>query len=89
MPCTFSCQRKFALPWHAYSEEGIYACRLCRGKATVWSPMYDPLFINPCLCPTCDGMRWGHLLQNFLFVVRIPVALIVLICFIFLGCSAA
>ena len=23
-----------------------------------WSPLYDPVCINPCLCPTCDGHRF-------------------------------
>ncbi|KAE8674692.1 putative Polyol/monosaccharide transporter 5 [Hibiscus syriacus] len=32
--------------------------RLCNGNATIkWSPLYDPIHINPCVCPTCDGNR--------------------------------
>jgi len=51
-------QRKFATPCGACEGKGTYACRLCRGSATIeWSPMHDPVFVNPCLCPTCDGTR--------------------------------
>ncbi|CAO2176740.1 unnamed protein product [Urochloa humidicola] len=51
-------QRKFAMPCGACEGKGTYACRLCRGSATIeWSPMHDPVFVNPCLCPTCDGTR--------------------------------
>lgn len=54
----FTCQRKFAMPCDACAGKGTYACRLCKGSTTIeWSPMYDPVFINPCLCPTCDGTR--------------------------------
>ncbi|XP_071742261.1 uncharacterized protein [Rutidosis leptorrhynchoides] len=38
--------------------KGFYMCKLCKGNATIeWSSLYDPVFINPCLCPTCDGHR--------------------------------
>ncbi|CAH8347792.1 unnamed protein product [Eruca vesicaria subsp. sativa] len=38
--------------------KGFYICKLCKGNATIiWSPLYDPVCINPCLCPTCDGHR--------------------------------
>ncbi|CAN8234702.1 unnamed protein product [Cochlearia groenlandica] len=38
--------------------KGFYICKLCKGNATIkWSPLYDPVCINPCLCPTCDGNR--------------------------------
>ncbi|XP_047059163.1 uncharacterized protein LOC124665838 [Lolium rigidum] len=51
-------QRKFATPCGSCEGKGTYACRLCRGGSTVeWSPLFDPVFINPCLCPTCDGTR--------------------------------
>ncbi|KAF8676045.1 hypothetical protein HU200_047549 [Digitaria exilis] len=51
-------QRKFATPCGACEGKGTYPCRLCRGSATIdWSPGHDPVFINPCLCPTCDGTR--------------------------------
>jgi hypothetical protein len=34
-------------------------CKLCNGNATIsWSPMYDPIAINPCVCPTCEGNRF-------------------------------
>lgn len=39
--------------------KGFFICRLCKGDATIkWSPLYDPVCINPCLCPTCDGHRF-------------------------------
>ncbi|KAF7037005.1 hypothetical protein CFC21_047489, partial [Triticum aestivum] len=51
-------QRKFAMQCGACEGKGTYGCRLCRGSATVeWSPLYDPVFVNPCLCPTCDATR--------------------------------
>uniref|UniRef100_A0A0E0FPH8 Uncharacterized protein n=1 Tax=Oryza nivara TaxID=4536 RepID=A0A0E0FPH8_ORYNI len=51
-------QRKFAAPCGACEGKGTYACRLCRGSSTIeWSPLHDPVFVNPCLCPTCDGTR--------------------------------
>ncbi|CAD6237874.1 unnamed protein product [Miscanthus lutarioriparius] len=51
-------QRKYAMPCGACEGKGTHACRLSRGSATVeWSPMHDPVFVNPCLCPTCDGTR--------------------------------
>ncbi|KAL5222896.1 hypothetical protein ABZP36_027609 [Zizania latifolia] len=51
-------QRKFAAPCSSCEGKGTYACRLCRGSSTIeWSPLYDPVFVNPCLCPTCDGTR--------------------------------
>ncbi|XP_018512358.1 uncharacterized protein LOC103852932 [Brassica rapa] len=38
--------------------KGFYICKLCKGNASIkWSPLYDPVCINPCLCPTCDGHR--------------------------------
>ncbi|XP_044946071.1 uncharacterized protein LOC123395194 isoform X1 [Hordeum vulgare subsp. vulgare] len=51
-------QRKFAMQCGACEGKGTYGCRLCRGSSTVeWSPLYDPVFVNPCICPTCDGTR--------------------------------
>ncbi|KAM7268924.1 hypothetical protein ACFE04_011090 [Oxalis oulophora] len=51
-------QKKFAVPCGECRGKGFYICKLCNGNATIqWSPMYDPLVINPCLCPTCDGHR--------------------------------
>ncbi|KAE9609696.1 hypothetical protein Lal_00006459 [Lupinus albus] len=51
-------RKKFACPCRACRGKGFYICKLCKGNATVsWSPMYDPIAINPCLCPTCDGNR--------------------------------
>ncbi|KAF5945803.1 hypothetical protein HYC85_016031 [Camellia sinensis] len=49
-------QKKFALACGVCKEKGFYICKLCKGKSTIhWSPLYNPLVINPCLCPTCDG----------------------------------
>ncbi|CAA2939109.1 uncharacterized protein LOC111390697 [Olea europaea var. sylvestris] len=37
---------------------GYYPCKLCKTNGIIeWSPLYDPVFINPCVCPTCDGFR--------------------------------
>ncbi|KAJ8551177.1 hypothetical protein K7X08_000547 [Anisodus acutangulus] len=37
---------------------GFYKCKVCKGNGTIrWSPLYDPVFVNPCVCPTCDGHR--------------------------------
>ncbi|WCJ29692.1 hypothetical protein M5689_011309 [Euphorbia peplus] len=50
--------KKNALPCGVCRGKGFYICKLCQGNATVkWSPFYDPIAINPCLCPTCDGNR--------------------------------
>ncbi|TYI24952.1 hypothetical protein ES332_A05G020600v1 [Gossypium tomentosum] len=49
-------RRKFALPCGVCKGKGFYLCKLCNGNATIkWSPLYDPIHINPCVCPTCDG----------------------------------
>lgn len=57
-------QRKVALPCGVCRGKGFYICKLCKGNATIeWSPMYDPVAINPCLCPTCEGNR---LLSDFI-----------------------
>ncbi|MCE3050794.1 hypothetical protein HAX54_048190 [Datura stramonium] len=38
--------------------KGFYRCKLCKGNGTIrWSPLYDPVFVNPCVCPTCDGHK--------------------------------
>ncbi|KAG2718711.1 hypothetical protein I3843_03G223600 [Carya illinoinensis] len=51
-------RRKIALPCGVCRGKGFYICKLCKGNATIsWSPLYDPVAINPCLCPTCDGNR--------------------------------
>ncbi|CAN1184245.1 hypothetical protein LINPERPRIM_LOCUS8414 [Linum perenne] len=51
-------RRKVALPCGICRGKGFYICKLCKGNATIeWSPLYDPIAINPCLCPTCDGNR--------------------------------
>ncbi|KAF3523304.1 hypothetical protein F2Q69_00050287 [Brassica cretica] len=51
-------RKKSGLPCGACRGKGFYICKLCKGGATIkWSPLYDPVCINPCLCPTCDGHR--------------------------------
>ena len=63
----FSLQGKFAPPCGACKGKGFHPCKLCRGSSTIsWSPIYDPLAINPCLCPTCDGKKLVGLF--FLFI---------------------
>lgn len=52
-------QEKAALPCRACRGKGFYICKLCNGNATIaWSPMFDPIAINPCVCPTCEGNRF-------------------------------
>ncbi|KAJ0090398.1 hypothetical protein Patl1_13133 [Pistacia atlantica] len=59
-----SLQKKVAAPCGSCKGKGFYKCKLCKGNATIkWSPLYDPIFINPCLCPTCDGNRAGSHLR--------------------------
>ncbi|CAM6027264.1 unnamed protein product [Sphagnum balticum] len=37
---------------------GFTECRLCRGESTIdWSPLFDPVVMKPCVCPTCDGNK--------------------------------
>eukprot|EP00262_Sarcandra_glabra_P016681 TRINITY_DN5510_c0_g1_i1.p1 TRINITY_DN5510_c0_g1~~TRINITY_DN5510_c0_g1_i1.p1 ORF type:complete len:109 (-),score=2.41 TRINITY_DN5510_c0_g1_i1:108-434(-) len=51
-------RKKVALPCRVCKGTGFYTCKLCRGNSTIqWSPMYDPIVINPCLCPTCEGNK--------------------------------
>ncbi|KFK41951.1 hypothetical protein AALP_AA2G193000 [Arabis alpina] len=51
-------QKKVGLACLVCRGKGFYICKLCKGNATIkWSPLYDPVCINPCLCPTCDGHR--------------------------------
>ncbi|KAK9266030.1 hypothetical protein L1049_001009 [Liquidambar formosana] len=51
-------RKKVALPCMVCRGKGFYVCKLCKGNSTIeWSPLSDPLVINPCLCPTCDGNR--------------------------------
>lgn len=63
-------QKKDALPCGVCRGKGYYICKLCKGNATIkWSPLHDPIAMNPCLCPTCDGNRLVigvyYLLSNF------------------------
>jgi len=42
--------------------EKQYSCRICNDKGTLdWSPLLDPVFKRPVLCPTCDGTKYGTL----------------------------
>ncbi|KAF8406965.1 hypothetical protein HHK36_006086 [Tetracentron sinense] len=51
-------RKKFALPCGVCRGKGFYTCKLCKGNSTIeWSPLYDPIVINPCICPTCEGNR--------------------------------
>ncbi|XP_047329264.1 uncharacterized protein LOC124932646 isoform X2 [Impatiens glandulifera] len=51
-------RKKSAMPCHKCKGIGFYVCKLCKGNSTIqWSPMFDPLIINPCLCPTCEGNK--------------------------------
>ncbi|XP_077211113.1 plastid transcriptionally active protein [Tasmannia lanceolata] len=51
-------RKKVALPCTLCKQTGFYSCKLCKGNSTIeWSPLYDPIFINPCICPTCEGNR--------------------------------
>ncbi|XP_031385137.1 protein BUNDLE SHEATH DEFECTIVE 2, chloroplastic [Punica granatum] len=51
-------RKKISLPCMVCKGKGFYICKLCRGNATIqWSPLYDPVAINPCVCPTCEGNR--------------------------------
>ncbi|XP_031474535.1 uncharacterized protein LOC116246807 [Nymphaea colorata] len=51
-------KRKIATRCEACNGSGFYPCKLCKGKSTIeWSPLFDPVVINPCLCPTCEGNK--------------------------------
>ncbi|KAL2929509.1 3-oxoacyl-[acyl-carrier-protein] synthase 3 [Bienertia sinuspersici] len=57
--CATEAKRKsLAKPCHVCKEKGFYICKICKGNASIqWSPLYDPIHINPCQCPICDGHR--------------------------------
>lgn len=51
-------RKKYASLCGVCQGKGFYTCKLCKGDSTIkWSPLYDPVVINPCLCPTCEGNR--------------------------------
>ncbi|KAL7600083.1 hypothetical protein Lser_V15G24033 [Lactuca serriola] len=53
-----SMKKKNTISCDVCRGKGFYMCKLCKGNATIeWSPLYDPVFINPCICPTCDAHR--------------------------------
>ncbi|KAJ4953912.1 hypothetical protein NE237_030744 [Protea cynaroides] len=54
----YSSAKKVASPCGVCKGTGFYSCKLCTGSSTIeWSPLCDPVVINPCLCPTCEGNR--------------------------------
>ncbi|RVX17438.1 hypothetical protein CK203_003527 [Vitis vinifera] len=58
-------RKKVALPCGVCRGKGYYICKLCKGNSTIeWSPLYDPVVINPCVCPTCDGNRYKELMVS-------------------------
>ncbi|XP_019167146.1 PREDICTED: uncharacterized protein LOC109162895 [Ipomoea nil] len=51
-------REKHGKPCGVCKGRGYYTCKLCKAKGTIqWSPLYDPLVINPCVCPTCEGNK--------------------------------
>ncbi|KAK4431779.1 hypothetical protein Salat_0940000 [Sesamum alatum] len=51
-------KKKHGRPCRSCKAIGHYTCKLCKGNGTIqWSPLYDPVVINPCVCPTCDGFK--------------------------------
>ncbi|XP_051152611.1 uncharacterized protein LOC127266409 [Andrographis paniculata] len=51
-------KKKYGRPCEKCKATGHYKCKLCKGNGTIqWSPLYDPIVINPCVCPTCDGFK--------------------------------
>ncbi|KAL4366326.1 hypothetical protein GQ457_05G015070 [Hibiscus cannabinus] len=51
-------RKEFALPCGICKGKVFYLCKLCNRNATIkWSPLYDPIHISHCVCPTCDGNR--------------------------------
>ncbi|GAA0153847.1 hypothetical protein Leryth_013264 [Lithospermum erythrorhizon] len=47
---------KHGKPCGICKGKGFYMCKLCKASGTIkWSPLHDPVAINPCRCPTCDG----------------------------------
>ncbi|XP_073277339.1 uncharacterized protein [Primulina huaijiensis] len=51
-------KKKYGKPCGSCKGVGFYTCKLCKTNGTIkWSPLYDPLVIHPCVCPTCDGFK--------------------------------
>ncbi|KAL8479742.1 hypothetical protein ACS0TY_026613 [Phlomoides rotata] len=51
-------KKKYGRPCGSCKAIGHYKCKMCKGNGTIsWSPLYDPVFINACVCPTCDGFK--------------------------------
>jgi hypothetical protein len=52
-------QKKTAPKCKVCKGRGFTECRLCRGESTIdWSPLFDPVVMKPCVCPTCDGNKY-------------------------------
>ncbi|XP_021593178.1 uncharacterized protein LOC110600618 [Manihot esculenta] len=72
--------RKDAVPCGICKQKGfIYANGVKAGSANIkWSPLYDPIAFNPCLCPTCDGNKlavfYSLLPCNFCFTTDLGIA---------------
>ena len=48
----FLCRERWRCLVGFAEEKWFYKCKLCNGNATIeWSPKYDPVAINHCLCP--------------------------------------
>ncbi|KAI3446860.1 hypothetical protein Pfo_003525, partial [Paulownia fortunei] len=42
-------KKKYGRSCRTCKAIGHYTCKLCKGNGTIkWSPLYDPVFINPC-----------------------------------------
>lgn len=64
-------QRSVAVPCRVCRGKGFYICKLCKGNSIIqWSPLFDPVAINPCLCPTCDGNRSVKLFSFFFLPLK-------------------
>ncbi|KAJ7530791.1 hypothetical protein O6H91_14G019400 [Diphasiastrum complanatum] len=51
-------RKKTAPPCGVCKGLGFVQCKLCKGKSVIdWSPLYDPVVLKPCVCPTCEGNR--------------------------------
>ncbi|KAL3623535.1 hypothetical protein CASFOL_032351 [Castilleja foliolosa] len=63
-------KKKCGISCRACKAVGFYTCKLCKGNGTIkWSPLYDPVFINPCVCPTCDGFKFNDVLTAWAMVL--------------------
>ncbi|KMZ60927.1 hypothetical protein ZOSMA_56G01610 [Zostera marina] len=64
--------KKISPPCRICKGKGFHPCKLCKGKTTIeWSPLHDPIAINPCICPTCDGNRLKYSWNLFNYMLNI------------------